>query len=314
MTVETFESLRPLLFAIAYRMLGTVSEAEDVVQEAFLRYRRAVAGRAEIGSLKAYLSAVVTRLAIDELRSARRRRETYVGAWLPEPLLTDAGRDDPAAHLEQAESLSMAFLLLLQRLSPPERAAFLLHDVFNYGYAEIARIIDTSEANSRQLASRARRRVESERPRFEPSRRARDELAARFFAAATNGDLDGLVRMLGADATVYGDGGGRAPQWMTPITGADRVARLFAGLGRQAGELSLRIELRQVNGQPGALVLDADGGLINVFALDIADGLVQTIRSVINPDKLGHIGPVADARAVLRRTASTAGGDEGPVS
>ncbi|MGH2401210.1 MAG: RNA polymerase sigma-70 factor [Candidatus Limnocylindria bacterium] len=314
MTAETFESLRPLLFSIAYRMLGTVSEAEDVMQDAFLRYRRAVAGDADIGSLKAYLSAVVTRLAIDELRSARRRREAYVGAWLPEPLLTDAGRDDPAAQVEQAESLSMAFLLLLQRLSPAERAAFLLHDVFNYGYAEIARILDRSETSCRQLASRARRRVDSERPRFEPSQRARDELAARFFSAVTNGDVDGLVRMLAADATVVGDGGGRAPQWMAPIVGADRVARLFVGLGRQADELGLRTELRQVNGQPGSLILDAGGRLINVFALDIVDGRVRTVRSVINPDKLGHIGPLADARAVLRRSASTAEPGGGPVS
>jgi RNA polymerase sigma-70 factor, ECF subfamily len=296
----TFEDLRPLMFSIAYRMLSSVSDAEDVVQEAFLRYERALAGGDQIESPKAYLSAVVTRLAIDHLRSARVRRERYVGQWLPEPLLTDEGAEDPAMHAEQADSLSMAFLLLIERLSPVERAVFLLHDVFGYGYDEIAPIVGKSEANCRQLATRARRHVEAEKPRFEASRRERDELAARFFAAASDGDLDGLVELLAADVVVYGDGGGKAPQWGRPIVGVDRVSRLFATLGRQMAELGVGVRPHEVNGQPGAVVVDREGRVVNVFSLEIVDGAVQTVRSVINPDKLRHLGPVADAWALLR--------------
>jgi RNA polymerase sigma-70 factor, ECF subfamily len=300
---DALVSLRPLLFSIAYRMLGSVSEAEDVLQEAFLRYQRALADGAAIESPRAYLSAVATRLAIDELRSARARREAYVGQWIPAPLLTDGDGDgqDPAATAERAESLSLAFLLVLERLSPVERAVFLLHDVFGYGYDEIAVIVGKTAANCRQLALRARRHLQAERPRFDVSRRDREALAARFFAAVADGDVDGLVELLAADAVTYGDGGGKAPQWAEPIVGADRVARLLAGLGRRVGELGGRLQPRQVNGQPGAIVLDPQGRLINVFALDIADGAVQTVRSVINPDKLRHLGPVADVRALLRQ-------------
>jgi len=207
------DELRPLLFSIAYRMLGSVGDAEDVVQEALLRYDEAEG----FESPKAWLTSVVTRLAIDQLRSARARRETYVGEWLPEPLVN--GDDDPAAHAEQADTLSMAFLLLLERLTPVERAVFLLHDVFAYRYDEIAGLIGRSEANCRQLGVRARRHVEAEKPRFEASRHERDELAARFFAAVQDGDVDELVGMLAADAVVVGDGGGKAPQWATPIVG-----------------------------------------------------------------------------------------------
>ena len=297
-STEAYASLRPLLFSIAYRMLSSVSEAEDVVQEAFLRYERALAEGAAIESPKAFLSAVVTRLSIDQLRSARARRETYVGEWLPEPLVTSD--DDLAAHAEEADSLSMAFLLLLERLSPVERAVFLLHDVFGYGYDEVAAIVGKSEANCRQLASRARRHIESGKPRFEASRKERDELAARFLAAVTDGDLDSLVETLAADVVVYGDGGGKAPQWTAPIVGVERVARLFAGIGRQMRELGIRVEPRRVNGQPGAIFLDPEGRLTNVWSLDVVDGAVQTVRSVINPDKLQHLGPVADVRAILR--------------
>jgi RNA polymerase sigma-70 factor (ECF subfamily) len=290
------------LFSIAYRMLGSVGEAEDVVQESFLRYQRALADGVEVESPKAYLSAVVTRLAIDELRSARVRRETYVGGWLPEPLATDPDAD-PAAQAEQADTLSMAFLLLLERLSPVERAVFLLHDVFGFGYEEIAAIVGKSEANCRQLAFRARRHVEAGKPRFEATRQKRDALAARFFAAVVDGDLDELVAVLAADVVVYGDGGGKAPQWGAPIVGAQRVARLFAGLGRQMGELGIRIEPRELNGQPGAILRDPGGRITNVLVLDITGGAVQAVRSVINPDKLGHLGPVADVRALRRRRA-----------
>lgn len=291
MTAETFESLRPLLFSIAYRMLGSVSDAEDIVQDAFLRY---TAADAEVASPKAYLSAVVTRLSIDHLRSARVRRETYVGEWLPEPVVTD---EDPA---EQADSLSMAFLLVLERLTPVERAVFLLHDVFGYGYDEVAGIVGKSEANCRQLASRARGHLEAEKPRFEASRKQREELAARFFAAVSRGEVDALVELLAADVEVHGDGGGKAPQWGRPIVGADRVSRLFATLGRRMAELDLRVEPHTINGQPGALVRTPAGEITNVFVLDIADGAVQTVRSVINPDKLRHLGPVADVWALAR--------------
>jgi RNA polymerase sigma-70 factor (ECF subfamily) len=297
---ESPEALRPLLFSIAYRMLGTVSDAEDIVQEAYLRYQRALGGGTRVDSPRAYLSAVTTRLAIDHLRSARVRRESYVGQWLPEPLLTDDGAEDPAAHAEQADSLSMAFLLVLERLNPVERAVFLLHDVFGYGYDEVAGIVGKSEANSRQLATRARRHLEESRRRFDASRQEQQELAERFFAAVADGDVDGLVEMLAADVVVYGDGGGKAPQWMVPIVGVDKVSRLFAGLGRTMGELGIRMQLREINGQPGALVLDPEGQITNVFVLDVADGMIQTLRSIINPDKLRHLGPVADVRALMR--------------
>jgi RNA polymerase sigma-70 factor (ECF subfamily) len=299
-TTETFETLRPLLFSIAYRMLGSVGDAEDIVQEAFMRQQRAVAESQEIESPKAFLSAVVTRLSIDQLRSARARRESYVGEWLPEPLVTDETAPDPAAQAEQADSISMAFLLLLERLSPVERAVFLLHDVFAYDYGEIAAVVGKSEDNCRQLAVRARRHVEEQKPRFEASRRKRDELAARFFAAVGDGDLDGLVELLAADVVVYGDSGGKAPSWPQPIVGADRVSRLLIGLGQQIRELGLTIQAQQINGQPGALIFDAKGELTNIFSLDITEGVVQTVRSVINPDKLRHLGPVADVRAILR--------------
>ena len=300
---ETFESLRPLLFAIAYRMLASVSDAEDVLQEAYLRWRRAVADGVEIGSLKAYLSTVVTRLAMDQLRSARVRREEYVGLWLPEPLpapddLTSARAEDPLARAELADSLSMAFLLVLERLNPIERAAFLLHDVFDYGHDEIAAIVETTPANARQIASRARRRVQAERPRFDPSPEERERLAERFFAAVTLGDVDGLVAALADDVVVYGDGGGKVPQWAGPIVGAERVARLFAGLGRQMGDLGVQLERRAINGQPAAIVRDPEGAVVCVWIVDVVGGRVSAVRSVINPEKLGHLGPVADVRAL----------------
>ncbi len=297
--------LRPLMFSIAYRMLGSAGDAEDVVQEAFIRYHSAAAaGGAVIESPKAYLSAVVTRLSIDRLRSAVVRRESYVGQWLPEPLLTDGGDADPATHAELADSLSMAFLLVLERLDPVERAVFLLHDVFGYGYDEIAVIVRKGEANCRQLVSRARRHVRSEQPRFEATREQRDDLATRFFAAFTEGDMDGLVELLAVDARTYGDGGGKAPQWSTPIVGAERIARLFTAMSKQLRAHELSLEQREVNGQPGAVVRTRDGEVVNVFSLDIVDGHVQAIRSVINPDKLRHLGPVADVRALVRQPTS----------
>jgi RNA polymerase sigma-70 factor (ECF subfamily) len=291
-TAEIYQRLRPLMFSIAYRMLGSVSEAEDIVQEAFLRYHTAQA-RGEIDSPKAYLSAVTTRLCIDHLRSARARREAYVGEWLPEPLLTGEAADPPG-HAEQTDSLSMAFLLVLERLSPVERAVFLLHDVFSYGYDEIARIVGKSADNCRQLALRARRHVAEHKPRFEASRSKREELAARFFSAVGGGNMDDLVSMLAADVVVYGDSGGTSPSWPRPIVGRDRVARLMAGLSSQIRQLGITATRVEINGQPGAAFLDQAGRLTNVFVLDIADGHVQTVRSVINPDKLHHLGRLAD--------------------
>jgi RNA polymerase sigma-70 factor (ECF subfamily) len=297
---EAYEQLRPLMFSIAYQMLGEASEAEDIVQEAFLRYHRAEAGGARIDSPKAYLSAVTTRLCIDYLRSARVRRETYPGEWLPEPLLTDDA-PGPAGLTEQADSLSMAFLLLLERLSPVERAVFLLHDVFRYGYDEVAPIVGKSEGNTRQLALRARRHVAEHRPRFEASRRKREELAARFLSAVGDGDMDGLVEMLAADAVVYGDSGGISPSWPRPIVGRDRVIRLLLAVAEQARQLGLVIRPAGINGQPGALLLDPGGALVSVMVLDIADGQVQTVRSIINPDKLRHLGTLADVPGLRRR-------------
>jgi RNA polymerase sigma-70 factor, ECF subfamily len=300
---QDFQELRPLLFSIAYRLLGSVSDAEDVIQEAWLRYRDSQDRGTLPSSIKAYLSAVVTRLAIDELRSARVRRETYVGEWLPEPLLTDTiggYNGDPARAAEQADTLSMAALLVLERLSPVQRAVFVLHDVFAYPFAEIADVVGTTEANCRQIATRARRHMNAGTPRFEPSRSQRSALAARFFDAITRGDVGGLTGFLAADVQVHGDGGGKAPQWTRPIVGVEQVSRMFAGLGRRIMQLDLRIEPHEINGQPGALIRDPRGQVVTVWSLDVLDGRIQVIRSVINPDKLRHLGPVADPWALTR--------------
>jgi RNA polymerase sigma-70 factor (ECF subfamily) len=300
MTDEQFDELRRSAFAVAYRMLGSVSEAEDVVQEGLLRLHRARAGGERIESPRAYVSTVVTRLALDELRSARVRRETYVGDWLPEPLVTGVD-DDPAGRAEMADSLSLAFLVMLERLSPEQRAAFLLHDVFDEPYDRIAEIVGTSEQNARQLATRGRRHVKERTPRFEASRERREELASRFFAAAEDGDLEGLEELLARDVVYHGDGGGKAPAAARAIHGRGRVARtLVAGLRALArfGGYTLRRE--ELNGQPGALFLDRDGRLISVLTLDVADGRIQGLNAVVNPDKLRHLGPVGDLRALLR--------------
>jgi RNA polymerase sigma-70 factor (ECF subfamily) len=302
MSTEDFEKLRPLLFSIAYRILGSVSEAEDAVQETWLRYH---ASSTVPTSLKSFLSAVVTRVSIDVLRSARVRREAYIGHWLPEPLLTDdapPGYPDPEHAAELADSVSMAALLVLERLSPEQRAVFVLHDVFAFPFAEIAEVVDKSEAACRQLASRARKLMEDGRPRFDVDRHEREELAARFFDAVTVGHVDELRELLAADVEVYGDGGGKAPQWMRVVVGIDHVSRMFASLGQRFAGAGLQVESREVNGQPGAVFRDASGLVINVMALDVVDSRIQVIRSVINPDKLRHVGPVADAWALLRET------------
>jgi RNA polymerase sigma-70 factor (ECF subfamily) len=283
--------LRPLLFSIAYRMIGSVSEAEDTVQEAFLRYHRAQP--ADVESPKAYLSAVTTRLAIDHLRSARARREEYIGPWLPEPLLTDEGATDPSAQAELADSLSLAFLVLLERLSPVERAAFLLREVFAYPYDEIAEVIGKSEDNARQLVSRARRHVDAERPRFDVSREAHEELTDRFLEATQSGDTDGLIALLAADVDTYTDGGGKVQAARRPIHGRERVARFMVTIARpERGAAGITLHRVDVNGQPGRMMVDAEGRPVGILTLDVADGLVQTVRIVINPDKLTHLrGP-----------------------
>jgi RNA polymerase sigma-70 factor (TIGR02957 family) len=298
---EEFDKLRRTAFAIAYRMLGSVSEAEDVVQEGLLRLHRARNGGERIASPRAYLATVVSRLSLDYLRSARVRRETYVGEWLPEPLVATAD-DDPARHAEMADSLSLAFLVLLESLSPEQRAAFLLREVFDEPYDRIAQIVGTSEQNARQLAARARRHVEERRPRFEASRAQREELAARFFAAAEEGDLQGLEKLLADDVVLHGDGGGKVPALARAVHGRTRVARtLMAWLraGTRVGGFTLRRE--EVNGQPGALLFDLEGRLISVMILDVADGEIQAVSSIVNPDKLRHLGPLADLGALLRK-------------
>lgn len=300
---DEFIALRPLLFSIAYRMLGSVADAEDVVQDSWLRYDRALADATEIASPKAFLSAVVTRLSIDVLRSARVRRETYVGEWLPEPLVGErlivAGATENSGA--DPDSLSMAFLLVLERLSPVERAVFLLHDVFGYEFGEIASIVDRSAESCRQIAVRARKHVREHRPRFESSREERQRLASRLIAAMADGDLDGLVSVLAADVTVSGDNGGVPPMWTRPIVGREKAARLLLGLGAQLRGLpGVWVEQVDVNGQPGACVRDAEGRLVNVFTFEIADGAVQRVRSVIAREKLRHLGPLADVRALQR--------------
>jgi RNA polymerase sigma-70 factor (ECF subfamily) len=301
MTDAELDELRPAAFGVAYRMLGSVSEAEDVVQEGLLRLHRARAGGERIESPRAYLATVVSRLSLDHLRSARVRRETYVGEWLPEPLVATAA-DDPARKAEMADSLSLAFLVLLESLSPEQRAAFLLRDVFDEPYDRIAEIIGTSEANARQLATRARRRVEEGRPRFSASREQREELASRFFAAVEDGDLEGLEALLAHDVVLRGDGGGKAPALARALHGRPKVARALVKGLRAAGRLGVVISPRpDVNGQPGALFLDPSGRLIAVVSLDIAEGQIQAVSSIVNPDKLQHLGPLADIDALRRR-------------
>ncbi|BBJ45532.1 DNA-directed RNA polymerase sigma-70 factor [Streptomyces antimycoticus] len=294
--VEEFEELRPLLFSIAYRILGSVSEAEDAVQETWLRFDGSTTRPA---SAKAYLSTTVTRISIDVLRSARVRREEYVGPWFPEPLLSDPYQD-PARAVELADSVSMAALLLLERLSPLERAVFVLREVFAFGFDEIATAVGRSEAACRQLLVRARRHMEAGRPRFEADRQERQELATRFFDALKDGDVGALRNLLAADVQLVGDGGGKAPQLAKAVMGAENVARLLGTVFPWLLRIDVSFELHEVNGQPGAVFRERDGKVLQALVLDVLDGQVQAIRAVINPDKLGHLGPVGDAWAVDR--------------
>ncbi|HEY7068154.1 MAG TPA: RNA polymerase sigma-70 factor [Chloroflexota bacterium] len=286
---ERFAEYRPLLFSIAYRMLGSVMDAEDVVQDAFLRWQQAAA--AEVESPKAYLSTIVTRLCLDHLRSARVQREQYVGPWLPEPLVVEQ-EPDVADTAALHESLSMAFLVLLESLTPLERAVFLLHDVFGYDFAEVARVVGKSEANCRQLARRARSYVEARRPRFEPSRAEQDRLTAQFLRACNTGDLPGLVATLADDITLWTDGGGKVQAARNPIHGADAVARFILGALRKAPP-GLDFRPAPVNGQPG-VVSYVDGRPFGVVLFDIARGRIQGLRFVVNPDKLQHLAAPED--------------------
>jgi RNA polymerase sigma-70 factor, ECF subfamily len=300
---EEFQELRPLLFSLSYRLLGSVAEAEDAVQEAWVRYE---ATPTRPRSPKAFLSAVVTRISIDVLRSARVRREQYVGEWLPEPLLTDP-YEDPARSAELADSVSMAALLLLERLSPLERAVFVLREVFAYDFADVAAAVGRSEAACRQLLVRARHHMDSGRPRFEVDRRAREVLASRFFDAIRDGDVEALRDVLAADVQLVGDAGGKAPALSRAVVGADKVARLLAAIFADLARIGATLERCEVNGQPGAILRDPEGRVAFAFALDLLGGQIQTVRSVGNPDKLRHLGPLADAWALHRAVKEARG-------
>jgi RNA polymerase sigma-70 factor (ECF subfamily) len=301
----TAAGFRPLLFSIAYGMTGSVGDAEDIVQDAFVGLTRARQAGTVIADLKAYLTTAVTRLGINYLGSARVRRETYVGDWLPEPVVVPVGEPGPAEHAELADSLSMAFLVLLEALSPVERAVFMLREVFGYDYPAVARITGKTEVNCRQIFARARQHIAAGQAGGGvpvAARRAEgEELARRFFDAAAGGDLDALLTMLAPDVVFLGDGGGKAQALGQPLSGRQRVLRLLSGLFRRGRVLGTSLRLAWVNGQPGAVTYDAEGRVVNVFALEIADGTVQAIRSVVNPDKLGHLGPVSDVARIPER-------------
>lgn len=293
---EEYQRLRPLLFSIAYNMTGSVADAEDIVSEAYLRLHRARVDGAEISSLKAYLSTVVSRLSISHLRLARVQRERYFGTWLPEPIVAEE-----SSVAELPDSLSLAFLVVLENLTPVERAVFVLHDVFDFEYKDVAEVVGKTDVNCRQIAARARRRINAGRPRFEATLQSRRALADRFLAAIETGDLEGLVEMLAADVVMYGDGGGRGPSFPRPVYGRDRVLRLLDVLATTLRRFDLHLERGTVNGEPGALVRDASGSLLNVLSVDVLGGQVQTVHSIINPDKLGHLAPLLGPEHPLRR-------------
>jgi RNA polymerase sigma-70 factor (ECF subfamily) len=311
---------RPLLFSIAYGMTGSVGDAEDIVQDAFLGLTRARQAGTEIANPKAYLATAVTRLGINYLGSARVRRETYVGDWLPEPVVVPTGAlsgSGPAEHAELADSLSMAFLVLLEALSPVERAVFMLREVFGYGYPDVARITGKTEVNCRQIFARARQRIAAGAPVSDgapsPARRAEgEELARRFFEAAAGGDMDALLGMLAPDVVLHADGGGKTQAIGKPLAGRQRVVRMLVSLLRRARSLGASLRLAWVNGQPGAVLYDAEGRVVSVFELDIVPnghgaGVVQTMHAVVNPDKLGHLGPVSDVARLPGRRPSPGG-------
>ena len=287
---------RPLLFGIAYRMLGSAADAEDAVQETFLRWHRAMAAGTAVEAPKAWLAQTVTRVCLDELKSARVRREQYVGPWLPEPLVAGA-EPDVAEVAGLADTLSTAFLVLLETLTPKERAVFLLHDVFGYDYAAIADIVGESEAYCRQLAKRARAHVEARRPRFTASPEQQERLTERFLRAVTEGDLPTLIESLAEDVTVWSDGGGKVNAARKPVIGRDKVVRFFLGLMRLAPE-GTAFRLSRVNGQPG-IVTYVEGRPHNVVTLDVADGVIRAVYVVVNPDKLRAVPELDDPAAAI---------------
>jgi RNA polymerase sigma-70 factor, ECF subfamily len=284
--VQRFEQLRPYLFSIAYRMLGSAAEAEDVLQDAWLRTAKTPGA---IDSDRSWLSTVVTRLCLDRLKSARAAREEYVGPWLPEPVPADA-LPAPEFDLIQRESITVAFLVLLEKLSPAERAAFLLREVFDYEYAEVARILESREAAVRQLVHRARERLSQGRRRFRPQPERQREVVSRFLAAAREGDLEGLEALLARDATHTSDGGGKVPATLRPIHGAPAIARLFAGLYRKAAALPGRwhTELSEVNGET-ALLGYVEGRLDTVLIFSVEDERIASVHAIRNPDKLAWL-------------------------
>ena len=290
-----YHEYRPLMFSIAYRMTGSVGDAEDIVQEACLRAEAAEAREDadRVGSPKAYLATITTRLAIDHMRSARVRRESYVGTWLPEPLVTDEA-PGPAERAEMSDSLSMAFLVLLESLSPAERAVFLLREVFGYEYENIADATGKSQAACRQLFARARRAIDAGRPRFDTSRVDAEELTGLFLAVASGGDMTALLDRLAPDVAFYGDSGGKGEITLAaPIYGREQVGQILAGQIARVMELAALLRPVTINGQAGMLARDRDGGLIAAIAFEMLDGQVQAIRTVANPDKLRHLGPIS---------------------
>jgi RNA polymerase sigma-70 factor, ECF subfamily len=286
------EDLRPVMFALAYRMVGSVAEAEELVREAYSRIQQPLATAAAVDAQRAELTSVVTRLAIDHLRSVRVRRETYPGPWMPEPVVQRLD-EAPAESAALSESLSIAYLVALERLSPTERAVMLLHDVFGHGFDEIAAIVDRSDDGCRQIAVQARRRLDPGRLRLERDPHRRVQIADQFLTAFCDGDIDALLRLVSEDAVFVGDGGGKAAALPEPVHGRDRVVHLVRAYANQNRRLNLRFEPALVNGQPGAVVRDLDGLVVTVLGFDIAEGRVQTIRSIVNPDKIGHLGAVS---------------------
>jgi RNA polymerase sigma-70 factor, ECF subfamily len=285
---DPFEEYRSLLFAMAYRMLGSAMEAEDIVQEAYLRYR--ATPPESIRTLKSFLTTIVHHLCIDHLKSAQARRESYVGPWLPEPIITGDGASllSPLRQITDRESISMAFLVLLERLSPLERAVFLLREVFDYEYAEIAQIAGRDEAACRQLFSRAKKHIREHRPRFPASPEAHTKMVGRFMEAFIAGDLDGLMSLLAEDVTVWTDGGGKvAGASRYPIQGRDRVARGMIGLLSHAPE-GTTLEVVEANGLP-ALLIRVKGQIFGVLMLEVEGDLIRAMRNVANPDKLAHL-------------------------
>ena len=277
-----FQGLRPLLFSLAYRMLGTRADAEDVVQDAYLRWQSAAAE--PIRSPKSYLTTVVARLSLDALKSARRKRETYVGPWLPEPLVEPLGTE----AVEMAESLSLAFLHLLESLTPAERVAFLLREVFDAEYDQVAAALETSEPNCRQIVARARKHIQDRRPRFAVDRDRHTAVLRQFLAACATGDPSQLTAMLSQDAVLYSDGGGKVSAALNPILGADRVARFLIGIGKKLAGVS--VQLAEVNGETGAVLFEG-GKAFSVMGIELdAEGRISGLYSVSNPDKLEWAG------------------------